>query len=175
MRGQLEQISKQYPELQKSADAAKESADLSKHVLEGTDAATFRINEISLTYGDFWRIRIGNFGKVGSPKLDVTYSLIHERFPSGKQIGPVVKGSFDHAEVMPREENGSNDVLHDFRTPGFDKTSSQLVGAEETFRLEGAFVYNNGFDRIVTENFCWQTYPFPYPNPSQPDGTSNAI
>lgn len=49
MRGQLEQISKQYPELQKSADAAKESADLSKHVLEGTDAATFRINEISPT------------------------------------------------------------------------------------------------------------------------------
>jgi hypothetical protein len=148
----------------KSADAAKESADLSKHTLEGMNAATFRINEILPTTEDYWRIYIGNFGHVAAPKLEMSYSVIHAAFPSGIPIGSVERDRFERAEVMPRTEHGENDVVRDFRTPGYNDRSVQLVNAEETFKIEGTFSYKNGFDpQLVSETFCWQTYPFPDP------------
>jgi hypothetical protein len=146
----------------KSADAAKESADLSKRTLEGMNAATFRINEILPSTEDYWRIYFGNFGHVAAPELEVSYLVTHAAFPSGIPIGSVEKDGFERAEVMPRTEHGENEVVRDFRTPGYNDRSIQLINAEETFKIEGRFSYKNGFDpQLVSETFCWQTYPFP--------------
>ena len=149
---------------QEAATAATKSADLQKHILEGTEHAVFRINEITPN-GDYWRLHLGNFGKLTAPTLQVSYSVIHAFFPSQKTIGAIEKGSFNRAEVMPRLETGENDVLYDFRAPGSSERMSQLTNAEETFRIEMSVTYDNGFDRLVSDEFCWQTYPFGGPPP----------
>jgi hypothetical protein len=159
MSGQLDEIRKQYPELQKSADAAKNSADLSKKVLEGADAAIIAFNSLQHTIGENWQVRFANVGKVICPLLEVHFSVVKILVPSQKVIQTFFHESFTRAEILPTKDRDEHDVAYTFAVPG---SAHKLQGDTKfTFAIKGDFTYVNGFDRRVSETFCYLLIPAP--------------
>lgn len=145
---------------EKAAIAAKEQADLAWFSVEATQSASFKINEIVPTIGDFWRAYVANMGKGTAPRFELSYSIIHQSYPDGEIIDQRGPYSVNRAEVLPTDPTKGTDVVFDFQTPGYTQENRILTSAIETFKLQGVMSYDNGFKRSVSEPFCWETYPW---------------
>jgi hypothetical protein len=144
---------------EKAAKATKESADLTRHTLEGADTAKFSISGIDRIDGDYWRLRLGNFGKVAAPTLQAHYAVTHIASPSGQLLDTPEESSFTRSEILPRGEKGDNDVVHDFHALGLREHSSEIAKGIESYKIDVFLSYNNGFDRIVSDHLCWEVVP----------------
>jgi hypothetical protein len=149
----------------RAADAAKEEAELNKHVLEGADAAEFSFEGFNHERDEFFDVVIENTGHVASPNIDVTYSIVSVRIPDEKIVKVLEKGHFNKANVIPSKDRDEHPLQPQFRIPG----SGQFVEKPSiTFGFKGTFVYRNGFeDRDITEDFCWVIIPPVTPDPSR--------
>jgi hypothetical protein len=144
----------------KAADAAKESADLTKHVHEGVDAAIVRILRITPQYSDEFSMTLANVGKTGTPQVDGHFTVMLVSLPDEKTISAnAYTDKFTRGEVMPQADNGDNGFEVAFRLPDIAAHEQRISDAKEAYRLKATLVYDNGFGRTITDTPCQQYVP----------------
>jgi hypothetical protein len=160
MSGQLGEMARQYPELKKSADAAKQSADLTRKQMEGVSAAviemphSFAIDFPVPPQGEA-RTNFLNNGHVIAHDVSLSFSItlkkangqtrrdiLSKTEPLIPAIPPILSA------IPPRP-----DLIYHF---GLTKQEyAQVLNTKAYIIAEGRFGYENGFESRVEQPFCF--------------------
>ena len=145
--------------------ATEESAKLTRHVIEGGEAAVISPyggplnipNLMSLLYGII--INFTNNGKVNAVHFASHASLQRETLPDYSPIGKPLYSDLRRDQIIPtsqRQEMGADQVVvSTFDTSIFtDNDILQMKTMRETFKIEGVFSYGNGFGEKIKGKFC---------------------
>lgn len=163
MRGQLGEIVKQYPELQKSATAAKSAADTADATLKAS-GQQFKIEERPY-------ITIAIFQLTPMPASAGSFHVGLHMINSGKTPALSVKvfarsyvGNRELSLLMPKGRSqvviGSDKEMENTYTIDFIGTDAQQVtGGTEDFVLKGTVSYTDIFTDPHPTDFCMRYYP----------------
>jgi hypothetical protein len=147
---------------EKAAEAAKQQVDLAQLTIEGTNAASIRLNDIEGAQPDFPYLRIANVGKVAAPILSGSYEVFRVDLISGQKT-KVDEGKFEKTEILPVGEHEENVTTVGFRAPGLSLTQAcRSIQGQESFQIRGEISYQNGFGHTRIEQFIWETYADSY-------------
>jgi hypothetical protein len=158
MDAQLAEIRRQYPELQRTANAAKESADLTRQQVVGAQAAVLHIRFQVV----FQLMPLDSFGHGLRAILDTAggsplASDIHESFDVSWKTVPGLRtiGRPQHFEfVIPQYRAVS---ISGVPVAGLTSEVWEPISHGEgsrTIEIRGAFRYNNGFSEVPDQPFC---------------------
>jgi hypothetical protein len=167
MRGQLEQMEKQLPELRKAADAATESANLTRQQLIGSQAAN-----VSVRFDVIYRFLPGEAhglrsivdyrsGTVMASDIHVSIDASWKDSRDLKDIG--VPQHFDFTVPQLRFDNPRN-TFNMVPLDGLNAETWESIGQTskpKTIAVKGIFRYNNGFAQVPDQPFCfiWFAHP----------------
>jgi hypothetical protein len=178
MRGQLGEIIRQYPELQKSADAAKKSADTAEHSFQVERRRAEDMEEAILNWNgggmaafdNFYRISIGNSGKVTARDIEAHLEISLNAVPSNKKIR--VLGNRDISTPELAREKSLDQKLE---LPLSSRDWENIADTRQVIVASWRIRYENGFERIISDTSCqvWLYYRTPGDklNPIQGRGT----
>ncbi|MGA2103125.1 MAG: hypothetical protein ABSG34_18590 [Candidatus Sulfotelmatobacter sp.] len=141
----------------RAANAAKESADLTRHVFEDNDSADLQIF-LRQGQNEYAEIHVRNTGKFPSPKLDASFTLERIEVRDDSVLETIKTDGFSKLNLRPYDINLENDFV--YITPSNTRAlKKQIDTGEMALRVKGALSYDNGFKRSVGTQFCWETYP----------------
>jgi hypothetical protein len=139
-----------------AANAAKESADLSRQIAEGQNAAFFNI-AIDFTgegRGEL-TVNMRNDGKVIGEIVSGQITVYRESMPSLRKIGEAqifpVKQS-----VLVRPGDGNPESV---QIIGFDRSS--YMAHTEGIHVEIVYQYKNGFGKVIPQSLCFVNWDMP--------------
>jgi hypothetical protein len=134
----------------KAADAAKESADLQRTVVEGTQAAT--LMSFQHLEDNFLHFGVWNMGGVSAKKVVVNLEVILAELPSNQILW---KESFEleDTRLMPKTTTKHPDFeLTKFTRNNFEEIKKK----KETLLFTWAATFNDGFGHQANEGACFQ-------------------
>jgi hypothetical protein len=159
--------------------ATEESAKLTRHVIEGAEAAVIDPyaaplnipNLMSLLYGI--TINFPNSGKVNAVHFTSTASLERETLPDYTTISKPIHSNILRDQIIPtaqRQGLGVDQVtVSTFDTQDFTQNDiAQMKVMKETFKIETVYSYGNGFGKIVQGKICLL-----YVSMHNPDGSGS--
>jgi hypothetical protein len=179
MRGQLSEIIRQYPELQKSADAAKKSADTAEHSFqterrraEDMEEAICTLNGGGMTALDnLYPVYITNSGKVTARDIEAHIEVSLNTLPSNRKIRVLVNTDISLPELA-REKSTPTQKLN---LPLSSREWQNIADTKQAIVQTAKIKYENGFERIISDAHCdiWLYYRTPQDklNPIQGRGT----
>jgi hypothetical protein len=179
MRGQLSEIIRQYPELQKSADAAKKSADTAEHSFQMERRRAEDIEEAICTLyaapmgarNNLFQVLVSNTGKVTARGIEAHVEISLNAVPSNKKIRVLVNADISAPELAKEKGLEQRPEL-----PLSSREWENILDTKEIIVTSGKIRYENGFERIVSDTNCqvwlyWRT-PEDKLNPAQGRGTA---
>ena len=144
---------------QKSADAAKSSADMEKRTAEKRDEAICTVEGNVSVGSDVYETSIGNRGnvtaRVRSGRIDISLN----RLPGNEKIR--ILKSFD----IPAQDIRPQQPLQLYDNMGLSKAEwEDIINTHDSLVETSTVQYDNGFDRLVTTPRCYVMVWRPSPN-----------
>jgi hypothetical protein len=161
--GQLIQMNKQYPELQKSADAAKKSADTASDTLTFSERAYVHIGPIESDFrakgNSVIRIPIENSGHIPSPQMaiDGVITRLRKGESSPFDVQPLKAGG-DETQIPPG--TGYYKITLDLKNWPPEEIK-RILADNERVGIAGTLDYATGFGKRDQSSFCFYYVPDP--------------
>jgi hypothetical protein len=155
----FEEIQRQTPKITESADAAMKAANLSKSVLEGTDAATITIVRIEDFGAGNFKMTVANRGKLATGDLQGSFRINLISLPAERTVKTVGQFIFGPTTLFPETPSEEPDFRGAFKISDFDKHTPEVDDIKESFRITGVFTFDNGFGDARTQTACQQVVP----------------
>ncbi len=151
MKGQLGEIAKQYPELQKSADAARDSATLTRQQLIATQAAVLTLTaawegEDAPAGAYNFRIHLRNDSHAIASNVRGAVQIIKMRSRDGRllwQSGPFI---FNSPQLLPVDPSQTIGIDRDYPLAISETERGELDNSTMTVGVKGLIEYWNGFE-----------------------------
>ncbi|HUC42235.1 MAG TPA: hypothetical protein VL913_00685 [Candidatus Micrarchaeaceae archaeon] len=144
---------------QKSANAAKSSAEMEKRTAEKRDEAISRVEGDIAVGSDVFQTFVNNSGNVSARRLSGHVEISLNKLPSNERIRLLT--SFD---IRPQDIPSQKSLQH------FDNTGISHAEWEDIINMHDSLVetstvqYDNGFDRLVMVPRCYVMVWTPSPN-----------
>lgn len=147
---------------QKSANAAKSSAEMEKRTAEKRDEAICRVEGDIAVGSDVFQTYINNSGNVTARKLSGHVEISLNKLPSNKKIRLLT--SFD---IAPQDVPSQKGLQH-FDNTGISHAEwENIINTHDSLVETSTIQYDNGFDRLVTVPRCYVMVWIPSPNDPQ--------
>jgi len=153
MSGQLIEMARQYPELQKSANAARDAATaatqqttLLRQQLVGTMSSSFALNGPELI-GDKVRIGWAKAGQVISQEFHASFQISEASFPGLKQSWQSKLYNVDQKPMF-------SSFSEKYHIPNFAASDRQFPTQKQTLIVKGEFRFDDGFGQMFNRQFC---------------------
>ena len=143
----------------KTADAAKESAEMEKRTAEKRDEAICRVEGNIAVESDVFQTDINNTGNVPARKLSGHVEISLNKLPSNERIRLLT--SFDITpQDLPSQKN-----LQYFDNTGISHAEwEDIISTHDSLVETSTVQYDNGFDRVVAVPRCYVMVWIPSPN-----------
>jgi hypothetical protein len=154
MGQQLGEMVRQYPELQKSAEAAKTQADLNRLIAEGTQSADVEAGLTAEIEPDgAYTIIMGLQNKGNSSARDIFGDFTFSVQTQGKSVSTPQPLHIEKGQLRALSGN-PNSIQKTMKLSGI--TRDTVVRGIQTCLIQGSYQYNNGFDHKIIEPACWK-------------------
>ena len=151
MNAQLCAMNSQLAEMKTQSGLLKQQTELTRQQMEGTMSAIINLDgpQISFDYPsdtDVLLMHLVNQGHMISPEGHVSLRIDMAPFP---KLAPVLKSQ--HDAVTIEQFNGWRKT---YKIWNFTKQDQQFSTQKNTLIVNGMFDFDNGFGRIVKQDFC---------------------
>jgi hypothetical protein len=160
---------RQYPELQKSAEAAKTNSDIAKNSFdmekrraEDTEEAECRLTGGgTAAFDNSYPIHISNIGKVTARNIEAHVEISLNAVPENRKVKTLGKTDISISEIP--KENGSDNLRQIIDLRLSSEEWQKLADTKFVIVQEAKLRYENGFERIISNSTCdiWLYYRTP--------------
>lgn len=168
--GQLKQMRNATKATQIAAEAAKNSADLQRTIVEGTQAAVVMLNELDLNDRNFLRVSVMNVGGVISAKSTVDIEVSRQHLPDKRLLGATQVFHFAADNLHMRQPSDT----HVFEIVGYtQKDKWNIYHKRQAIILNITVEFENGFGKWVQRKSCSEYLSIygPKDHPQNPEMT----
>jgi hypothetical protein len=163
----LIELSKSTTATQIAAKAAKDSADLQRTIVEGTQAAEVMPAELNLDDRNFLRVSVMNVGGVASAKSTVDVEVSRQHLPDKRPLGTTQVFHFTADSLRARQPSGA----HVFEILGYtQKDKWNIYHKRQAIIINTTIEFENGFGKWVQRKSCNEYLSIygPKDNPQNP-------
>ncbi len=156
----LDEITKQTPEIAKSAKAAKVTADLTRQQLVSSEAAVLQISfqanfepMPAPQYGLISRIDC-LFGSADASDIHGSFDVSWEKLPEFEDVGKPQHIDFDIPKFSKIRVDKAQKALP---LKGLTPETWEMIRrgkTNQTFKIKGSWRYSDGFEAIPEEQIC---------------------
>ena len=149
--GQLHQMRKATKATQTAAEAAKNSADLQRTIVEGTQTAEVMPQELNLDDRKFLRVSVMNVGGVASAKSSVDIEVSRQHLPDKLPLGTTQVFHFTVDSLRARQSSGA----HVFEILGYtQKDKWNIYHKRQAIIINMTVEFENGFGKWGQRKSC---------------------
>jgi hypothetical protein len=164
--GQLSQMKKATEATKIAANAAKDSADLQRTIIEGTQAAEVMPNALDLNDRNFLKVSVENVGGVASATSSVRIEVTRQHLPDNRPLGDPQVFAFTTGNLRVKQPSETQV----FEIKGYTQNDKwSIYHKKQAIVMNVTIEFENGFGKMVQRKFCDEFISIYEPNgPLQP-------